>query len=191
MCVQAIVEFLRQLLAKLLGASGRLAPEAVIDRVAATIRTMPAERLERIMRTPVRRLVLEGIFWQMPRHLDRRRAAAVNAAIRWRISGRADGAEDVYDLVLADGRAHVKRGGEEEAPRLTITIDGAEFLRVAVGSSNPVNAYLGGKLALRGIGSERRRAISPALMSSAMPAAAYMAVNSTPVVMKPGTTKST
>ena len=44
---------------------------------------------------------------------------------------------------------------------------------------------------LRGMGSERRRAMSPALMSSAMPADAYMALKSTPVVMKPGTTKLT
>jgi putative sterol carrier protein len=148
--VQAIIEFLRRLLAMLASASGRLAPEAVIQRLAAAIRAMPPERLEKLMRTPVRRVVLEAIFWQMPRHLDRRKAAAVTAAIRWRIGGRADGGEDVYDLVLADGNAHVKRRGQDEAPRLTITIDGAEFLRVAVGSSNPVNAYLGGKLELRG-----------------------------------------
>ena len=148
--VELILQLVRELWARVLAASGRLAPASAIDWAARTIRSQPAERLDRVMRTPLRRLALEAIFWQMPRHLDRRRAAAVEAAIRWRISGRADGGEDVYDLVLADGRARVKRGGRAEAPRLTITIDGAEFLRVAVGSSNPVNAYLGGKLALRG-----------------------------------------
>jgi len=138
------------MLGVLISATGWLAPEGLVQRVAAWIRGLPAERLESIMRSPVRRAVLDGIFWQMPRHLDRRRAAAVNASIRWRVTGRRDGGEDVYDLVLADGRAHVIRRGGETTPRLTITIDGAEFLRVAIGSSNPVNAYLNGKLALRG-----------------------------------------
>jgi hypothetical protein len=148
--MELILQLARELWAKLLAASGRLAPAAAIDWVARTIRSQPPERVDRLMRTPARRVVLAAIFWQMPQHLDRRRAAAVNAAIRWRIGGRADGGEDVYDLVLTDGRARVERGGRDEAPRLTITIDGAEFVRVAVGSSNPVNAYLGGKLALRG-----------------------------------------
>jgi alkyl sulfatase BDS1-like metallo-beta-lactamase superfamily hydrolase len=140
----------RRLVAIMSALASAVAPEAMIERVAQTIRSMPPERLDRIMRSPARRLVLEGIFWQMPLHLDRRRAAAVSAAIRWQITGRGDGGQDIFDIVLADGRARVKRGGGEEAPRLTITIDGAEFLRVAVGSSNPVNAYLNGKLALRG-----------------------------------------
>ena len=171
--MQAIIDFLRRLLDKVLTASGRLAPEAAIDRFAAAIRAMPAERLEKLMRTPARRLVLAGIFWQMPRHLDRRKAAAVSAAIRWRIGGRADGGEDVYDLVLSDGRAQVKRGGRDEPPRLTITIDGAEFLRVAVGSSNPVNAYLGGKLALRGdVMQAARLTMLFRIPTSARPAAA-------------------
>jgi putative sterol carrier protein len=149
-CVELIVQVVRELLAALLELAGRLAPASLIEWAAKTVRSQPTERVERIMRSPLRRVVLEGIFWQMPLHLDRRKATAVNAAIRWRITGRRDGGDDVYDLVLADGRARVKRGGRDEAPRLTITIDGAEFLRVAVGSSNPVNAYLGGKLALRG-----------------------------------------
>src|SRR5581483_6635166 len=170
--VRAIVAFLRQMLARLAELCGRLAPEAVVDRVAGAIRAMPAQRLDRVMRSPLRRAILEGIFWQMPRHLDKRKAAAVNAAIRWRIGGRGDGGEDVYDLVLAEGRARVKRGGAEEAPRLTITIDGAEFLRVAVGASNPVNAYLGGKLALRGdVMQAARLTMLFRIPSSARPAA--------------------
>ncbi|MHB8691919.1 MAG: SCP2 sterol-binding domain-containing protein [Solirubrobacteraceae bacterium] len=146
----SIRQAVRKLLELLASASGRLAPESALEWVASTIRSQPAERLDRIMSSPIRRLVLDAIFWQMPRHLDRRRAATINASIRWRVSGRRDGGEDVYDLLLDDGRARVIRRGGEVAPRLTITVDGAEFLRVAVGSSNPVNAYLNGKLALRG-----------------------------------------
>jgi putative sterol carrier protein len=44
----------------------------------------------------------------------------------------------------------VTREGEGPTPRLTITVDAAEFLRIAAGTSNPVNAYFNGKLSLRG-----------------------------------------
>ena len=123
---------------------------SVADRFAQVVRRVPPERLEQILRTPVRRPLLDTIFWQVPQHLDRRRAAGVSATIRWRITGRADGEADVYDLQIADGRARVKRGAEESRPTLTITIDAAEFLRVAAGVSNPINAYFNGRLELRG-----------------------------------------
>jgi putative sterol carrier protein len=132
------------------GRVARAAPEGLIDRVAELVRQTPPERLDSVMRSPIRRVVLDAIFWQMPQHLDRRRASGVNAAIRWRITGRADGEADVYDLIIADGRASVRRGGHEIEPRLTITVDAAEFIRVAAGSSNPISAYFNGKLALRG-----------------------------------------
>lgn len=128
----------------------RLVPDGMADQLAALVRRTPAERLDAVMSSPARRIVLEAIFWQIPEHLDRRRAVGVNASIRWLITGRRDGQADVYDLVIADGRARVTRGGGELRPRMTITVDAAEFLRIAAGSSNPVNAYFNGKLALRG-----------------------------------------
>jgi putative sterol carrier protein len=129
---------------------GQVAPDDLATRFAQVVRQIPPERLDQLMTTPVRRVVLDGIFAQMPRHLDRQRATGVNASIRWKITGRSDGGADIYDLVIAEGRGRVKRGGEALPPRLTITVDAAEFIRVAAGSSNPVNAYFSGKLALRG-----------------------------------------
>ena len=140
----------RRVAAGIADQAGRLAPDAVADHVAAMVRSLPPERLDSIVRSPARRFVLDAIFWQMPRHLDRLRAAGINASIRWMITGRGDGEPDVYDLVIADGRARVRRGGGEISPRLTITIDAAELVRVATGSSTPVNAYFNGKLSLRG-----------------------------------------
>lgn len=140
----------RRFAAGILGQAGRVAPDGVAEQLAGMVRSLAPRRLEWIMRSPARRVVLDAIFWQMPRHLDRRRAAGVNASIRWLITGRDDGEPDVYDLVIAEGRAWVRRGGGEIAPPLTITVDAAELLRVAAGSSNPVNAYFNGKLSLRG-----------------------------------------
>jgi putative sterol carrier protein len=126
------------------------AADPMADRLAEMVRGMPRERLDRLMRSPVRRVILEAIFWQLSIHLDKRRAVGINASIRWRITGRGDGDADVYDLVIADGHCRVVRDGAEPTPRLTITVDGAEFLRIAAGSSNPISAYFAGKLSLRG-----------------------------------------
>ncbi len=126
------------------------ASDPLANRFSRIVRDMPDERLDWLMRTPVRRVVLEGIFWQMPLHLDQGRAVGVNSSMRWLITGRPDGESDVYDLLIADGRCRVTRGGEGPTPRLTITVDAAEFLRIAAGSSSPVNAYFNGKLSLRG-----------------------------------------
>jgi putative sterol carrier protein len=126
------------------------APVQVAERLARTVRGVSPERLEQVMRTPARRLVLDGIFWQMPQFLDRRRAAGLNSSVRWVITGRADGGTDVYDLVFSDGHGRAIRGGEEPPPRVTITVDGVEFLRIATGSSDPMRAYFAGRLAIAG-----------------------------------------
>lgn len=128
----------------------RLIPREVADRLAGLVRDVPAARLDALMDSPLRRPILDAVFMQMPRHLNRRRAENVTATVRWRIT-RPGGDPDVYDLLIADGRARVERGGGPEPIRaLEITVDGAEFLRVAAGSSNPMNAYFAGKLSLRG-----------------------------------------
>jgi len=126
------------------------APVQVAERLAHTVRSVSPERLEQVMRTPARRLVLDGIFWQMPQFLDRRRSAGLNSSVRWVITGRPDGGTDVYDLVFSDGRGRVIRGGEEPPPRVTITVDGVEFLQIATGRSDPMQAYFKGRLAIAG-----------------------------------------
>jgi len=104
------------------------APIHVAERLAQTVRSVSPARLDQLMRTPARRLVLGGIFWQMPQFLDRRRSVGLNSSLRWVITGRPDGGTDVYDLVFSDGRGRVIKGGEEPPPRVTITVDGVEFL---------------------------------------------------------------
>jgi len=102
------------------------------------------------MRSPARRAILEGIFWQMPRYLDRGRAVGVNAAVLWRIGGRENGTTDDFRLVIAQSRARVDRGAESKAPIVTMTIDAVDFLRLITGALDPMQAYFGGKIELAG-----------------------------------------
>jgi putative sterol carrier protein len=108
------------------------------------------DRLESVMRSPVRRAVLDAIFWQIPRRLDRRRAERVEATVRWQITAPASDAIDVYDLIFAEGRCRVARGQSESEPRVTVTVDGGEFVRLLTGNSDALQAYFKGRLALSG-----------------------------------------
>ncbi len=126
------------------------APALLADGFGRVVREAPPERLEQLMRSPARKPLLDGIFWQMPKQLDRKQAAGVQATIRWCITGRTDEGVDTYQLEIEHGEAHVIRGLPGSDPRLTITIDGVEFLRLISGNSDPMQAYFTGRIQLAG-----------------------------------------
>jgi alkyl sulfatase BDS1-like metallo-beta-lactamase superfamily hydrolase len=127
------------------------APTHLADGFGRMVRDSSPERLEQVMRSPARKPLLDGIFWQMPRQLDAEQAAGVTTAIRWDITGRSDGAVDTYLLELANGRARTtKDTAAAEPPRLTITMDGVEFLRLVSGNLDPMQAYFKGRIQLAG-----------------------------------------
>ncbi len=69
---------------------------------------------------------------------------------RWRVSSRHGEQVDTYDLLIENGRCRVRRGERGEPPRLTITVDGAEFLRIVAGRSDPMRAYFERRIAISG-----------------------------------------
>jgi hypothetical protein len=125
-------------------------PLTLAETFAQLFRSSAPGRLDRLMRTPLQRPLLEAIFWQMPRQLDRKQAARTAGSVRWRILGPCDGEADTYDLELSDGRCRVTRGERAPDPQLTITVDGGEFLRIVTGSSDPMKAYFKGRIKLGG-----------------------------------------
>jgi hypothetical protein len=128
------------------------APAVLTERIVRLVNDAPDERLERLMRSPARRPILEGVFWQMPQRLDRQRANGVEAAVLWRIRGRPDGGIDEFRLLISDGSARITRGSSDDPPRtvLTMTIDGVDFLKLISGGLDPMRGYLGGKIELAG-----------------------------------------
>jgi putative sterol carrier protein len=118
---------------------------------AAGLRGLGEDRLRLVMAfPPARRAILEAIFRQMPRQLDRPRAAGAELAVRWVLTRSGGGAADVYDLAVSGGQARVTRGSSEPAPPVTITVDGVRFLRLVSGDTDPMRAYLSGDLAATG-----------------------------------------
>jgi alkyl sulfatase BDS1-like metallo-beta-lactamase superfamily hydrolase len=140
----------RALLDPVLGAAATGAEE-VAHRLAWLLDAIPDRQLEQLMRTPARRVIIEAIFLVMPRYLDRRQAAGLDMAIRWRVHGpdEAD-VHDVYDLIIAQRRCRVTRGASEARPLVTVTVESTELLRLATGRTSPMQSYLAGRMSLRG-----------------------------------------
>jgi hypothetical protein len=128
------------------------APAQLGERIARLVDETPDDRLERLMKSPARRMILEGVFWKMPQHLDGRRAAGVSASVLWRIGGRPDGGSDDYRLLIADGSARTVRGASDEPspPVLTLMMDGVDLLKLASGGLDPMRGYFAGKIQLAG-----------------------------------------
>jgi len=87
-------------------------PAQIQSRLSRAVRDAPDERLERLMQTPVRHVVLEALFWRLSQRLDPWRTVAIDASIRLRITGRSDRIVDVYDLELV-----VNRGSRSQSTR--------------------------------------------------------------------------
>lgn len=128
------------------------------NRLASLLAGVPDRRLEQLMRTPARRIVIETIFTLMPRYLDRAKVGTLNLSVRWRVTAAGprgpeaagEAGADVFDLVIADRRARLLHGPQGPAPLVTITISDVELLRLALGRTNPMQAYFDRRLTLRG-----------------------------------------
>lgn len=131
---------------------------SAIKRTLADVSVPLGERLappsvqvvERLLQTPARRLILDGIFWQMPRYLDPQRSSGLNSSVLWRVTGRTDGIVDEYQLDFADGQCRVRRGTHGPPPALTVTLEAAELVRLAARRSDPVAAYFTGRVTITG-----------------------------------------
>ena len=64
---------------------------------------------------------------------------AAETALAFKITGRADGGADRYRVLIRDGEVTAGRNLDVE-PRVTIVIDGVNFLKLVTGNSNPVYA---------------------------------------------------
>jgi alkyl sulfatase BDS1-like metallo-beta-lactamase superfamily hydrolase len=111
---------------------------------------MPNRPMRELMRSPLRRIVLEAVFWALPRALNGTRAHEVTQAVRVHVTGRTDGGIDIYLLECESGRWSARRGSAGAEPELTITVDGAELVLLACRSSSPLEAYLAGNLRASG-----------------------------------------
>ena len=124
-----------------------LDPVDVATAVAAT----SARHLRAVMEGGFRPIVLEEVFRRFPEFIDTTKATDVHLCIGFRVGGRPDGDVDRYVVRVQDGACTVETSPPEGQPRdATITLDGADFLRLATGQLHPVRGVLTGALKVKG-----------------------------------------
>lgn len=135
------------------GQPGVAVDPAEVDPVAVArvLRHVKDKDLRDVMASGFRPVVLEQVFAHFPEFLDTRKAAKQELSIGFKITGRPDGDVDRYVVHVAAGTCTVvDEPGEDEQPDATITVSGADFLKLVTGHLNPVIGVVRGTLKVKG-----------------------------------------
>ncbi|GGS19885.1 SCP2 sterol-binding domain-containing protein [Actinokineospora fastidiosa] len=109
------------------------------------------EQIEALMAHPhLRYVVFDELFQRMSAHLDRTKSAGLRAVVHWQFPGGPhDDGIDRFETRIREGRCVT--GDEPTAdPRVTLTVDPVDFLRVITGSVNVPMLFLSGKVKVKG-----------------------------------------
>ena len=117
------------------------------EEFARSIGQTPDEALREAMQGPLRDQILDEIFRRMEQHF--KPGSGQDAVIHWTITGRPDGGEDRREVVIADGRcsASSEQGAD---PRVTLKLDGVDFLKLVTGNASGPALFMSGKLKIEG-----------------------------------------
>jgi putative sterol carrier protein len=119
--------------------------------VATAVATTSSKHMRAVMEGGFRPIVLEEVFRRFPDFIDADKAGDLEFSVGFRIGGRADGEVDRYVVHVADGCCTIETSPPEGQRRdATITVEGADFLRLATGQLHPVRGVLTGALKVKG-----------------------------------------
>jgi putative sterol carrier protein len=119
------------------------------EQVAGTISSVTDEQLREALSGPQRDAIIGEVFRRMEAHFKPSSAAGVEAVIHWKISGRSDAGLDHYEVVLRDGSCTSSKAPQRE-PRVTLTLDGVDFMRLVTGNAAGPMLFMSGKLKIEG-----------------------------------------
>jgi len=91
-------------------------------------------------------MTMTELFEAMPSRLNSAAAAKVHKCIQWNITGDDPG---VWAIQINDGAARLVPGGVEK-PDVTFTVTSTDWLTIAEGKLNAMNAFMTGKLKIAG-----------------------------------------
>jgi putative sterol carrier protein len=119
------------------------------EQVAGTISSVTDEQLREALSGPQRDAIIGEVFRRMEAHFKPSSAAGVDAVIHWKISGRSDAGVDHYEVVLRDGSCTSSKAPQHE-PRVTLALDGVDFMRLVTGNAAGPMLFMSGKLKIEG-----------------------------------------
>ncbi|MFG1926691.1 SCP2 sterol-binding domain-containing protein [Cryptosporangium sp. NPDC048952] len=106
------------------------------------------DQLEAVMSSPARAVVLDQLFRRFAEHY-RAGEKRPPKVIHWKVTGRPDGGQDEYELVLHGDRCETNAVPEHGADT-TIILGGPELLQLTSGNGRPTTMFMTGKLKIRG-----------------------------------------
>ena len=119
--------------------------------VATAVATTSAKHMRAVMEGGFRSIVLEEVFRRFPDFIDGQKAGELKLCVGFRVGGRKDSEVDRYTVHVADGTCTIETDPPEGQERdATITVDGADFLRLVTGQLHPVRGVLTGALKVKG-----------------------------------------
>lgn len=74
------------------------------------------------------------------------KAAGVNARFQFELTGEGGG---TWTVSIAEGKCSVQ-SGPAEAPNVTFSASAADYLAITRGELDPMKAFMGGKLSIKG-----------------------------------------
>jgi putative sterol carrier protein len=119
------------------------------EQVAGAISSISDEQLREGLSGPQREAIIGEVFRRMEAHFKPGSAAGVDAVIHWKITGRPDGGFDHYEVVLRDGACATSKAPQHE-PRVTLALDGVDFMRLVTGNAAGPTLFMSGKLKIEG-----------------------------------------
>jgi hypothetical protein len=122
-------------------------PDLKAATLAWWVKTAPDQRLQSVMRSRLRGILLRQIFRTICQRAQP--DPRLDATVEFRITGRRDGGIDRYQLTLSDGRCRTSRRGGGR-PALTLELEPGAFLRLVGGTASAQRLLITGKLKLRG-----------------------------------------
>lgn len=91
-------------------------------------------------------MTIDTLMERMPKAFIPEKAADTEAVIQYHLTG--DQGSD-WIVRIADGACTVEEGTAED-PKLTLTADAEDYIKVITGELNAMNAFAEGKLKLKG-----------------------------------------
>jgi putative sterol carrier protein len=118
-------------------------PQEFAQRIGQT----PDDQLREGMKGPLREQILAEVFRRMEEHF--RPGTGQDAVIHWTIGGGADGGEDRWEVVISGGKCTTSPEPKSD-PRVTLKLDGVDFLKLVTGNASGPMLFMSGKLKIEG-----------------------------------------
>ncbi|MFK4064734.1 SCP2 sterol-binding domain-containing protein [Streptomyces sp. NPDC029674] len=121
------------------------------EEFARIVKGLSGKQISRIAEDgELRGRVLKEVFGRMERQFKPAAAGALEALIRWKVTGSGGNEDVVYETEIADGTCAVREGRSDGEPRLTLVMADAEFLKLVSGNASPVTLFMLRKVKLAG-----------------------------------------